>query len=243
MVLWYAGMGLQGLLVLVMLTKGIWNKFPVFFSYSLFALAASVGAYAVRSSPFLYFYLYWVGEAVGLLLGIAVFFEIFRKLLRPYMALRRTATLILSLAVAALVGLSVLSAYAQPPGNHSSLATAMLVGEEATRIFEIGLLMFLFIFSTAFGLHWRQQAFGITLGLGIFVAIELIGVTMRAHLGTLPAGTFAIFSMVRMVSFDLSLLVWMGYMLFPERAVVGAEMPKRAQLEEWNQAVMELIHQ
>lgn len=240
MTLWLVGMGFHAILILVVLAKRLWSKFPVFFSYTLFIFAYVAGTYAVRGSPVLYYYSYWVGEGVGLLLGLGVIFEIFQKLLQPYAALRRTATMLSSFAVVFLVGLSAFVAYAQPSAYRSSLMTAMLVGEEATRILEIGLLMFLFIFSTAFGLHWRQQAFGITLGLGFFVAVELIGVTTRAHLGLAAADTFTV---LRMLGFDLSLVVWTGYLLVPERVTVHTEMPKRAQLEQWNQAVMELIHQ
>jgi hypothetical protein len=232
-------MGIYGVLVLVVVAKRLWKKFPVFLTYTLFGFATGVGVYILRDSPVMYFYSYWVCEAIGLLLGIGVIFEIFQKLLHPYVALRRTAAAVLSLAVIFLVALSVFVAYAQPSPNRSLMA-GMLVGEEATRILEIGLLMFLFIFSAAFGLQWRQQAFGITLGLGIFVAVELIGVTTRAHLGNAAGTTF---SLLRIFGFDLSLLIWIGYMLAPERVMASAEIPKRAQLEQWNQAVMELIHQ
>jgi hypothetical protein len=34
----------------------------------------------------------------------------------------------------------------------------------------------------------------------------------------------------------------MGYLLAPERAATAVEVPKQAQLEQWNQAVMELIN-
>jgi hypothetical protein len=236
----FAGMGLQALLVLVILTKRLWDKFPVFSGYTLFVFATSVGLYAVRGFGFLYFYGYWWCEAIGLLLGIGVILEIFLKLLHPYVALRRTAMLVLSLAVVGLVLLSLVVAYAQPSADQSGFMTAILVGEEATRILEVGLLMYLFVFSTAFGLHWRQQAFGITVGLGLFVSVELIGVTTRVHLGFGAAQTFAL---LRIMGFDLSLLIWIGYLLAPERVMASSEMPKRAQLEQWNQAVMELIHQ
>jgi hypothetical protein len=222
-----------------MIAKRLWGKFPIFFTYTLFVFTTEAAKYALDRSSLFYFYAYWLCEAVGLLLGIGVIFEVFQKLLQPYVALRRTAAVMLSLAVVVLAVMSITVAHGQPTANRSLMA-AMLVAEEATRILEIGLLMFLFIFSTAFGLHWRQQAFGITLGLGLYVAVELIGVSTRAHLGFAAAGTFAA---LRVSAFACSLLVWTGYMLAPERATVSAEMPKRAQLEQWNQAVMELIHQ
>jgi len=49
------------------------------------------------------------------------------------------------------------------------------------------------------------------------------------------------FKLARVISFSASLFIWLGYLLVPERATSGAEVPRRDQLEQWNQAVMELI--
>jgi hypothetical protein len=136
--------------------------------------------------------------------------------------------------------LAIVVAYAQSSGDRSPLAASVLLTEETARTVEVGLLMFLFLFSRAFGLHWRQHVFGIALGLGIFVATELAGVTTRAYFG--PA-VLRSFGLARGVAFDVSLLVWIGYLLVPERATSAAAVPDRVQLEQWNQAIMELIHQ
>jgi hypothetical protein len=99
--------------------------------------------------------------------------------------------------------------------------------------------MFLFLSSSAFGLHWRQNEFGIALGLGTCAAVELVNVTLMPHLN--PAAA-QVFSLVRSLSYSCSLLIWLGYLLVPERATSSGELPKKAQLEQWNQAVMELIN-
>ena len=98
--------------------------------------------------------------------------------------------------------------------------------------------MFLFLASSAFGLHWRQNEFGVALGLGMFAAAELITVTLIGHVSAATAQTL---NLARSISFCISLLIWLGYLLAPERVPSSADMPKRAQLEQWNQAVLELI--
>jgi len=45
------------------------------------------------------------------------------------------------------------------------------------------------------------------------------------------------------VSYSIIVLIWLGYILAQERITSTAEMPQRAQLEQWNQAIMELINQ
>jgi len=44
----------------------------------------------------------------------------------------------------------------------------MLFGlQEAVRTVQLGVVVFLFIFSRIFLLHWRQPVFGVAFGLGI----------------------------------------------------------------------------
>ncbi len=122
------------------------------------------------------------------------------------------------------------------------MSAAVMMVEEATRIIEVGLLMFLFLFSTAFGLHWRQCVFGMALGLGIFATVELIALTMRNYWGE---GLNISFSVVRAVAFNVSLMVWAGYLLAREKAAsaVEASAAHRGQLEQWNQVLTEFIYQ
>ena len=235
----FFGVALQALLVIVLLVKRSWSKFPFFFAYSTFNFLAAVILYALRDFRAPYFYTYWIFEGIGLLLGFGTVYEIFRKLLFPYPVLKRVANCIFPVATTLFILLATVVIYAQSSSESNRLMAASLVTEEAIRIIELGMLMFLFrMFVSAFGLHWRQSLFGITLGLGLFTAVELAGVTLRTHLGVGAANAFGF---ARLIAIDMSLLVWVGYLLTPERAASNAEVPKRAQLEQWNQAVMELI--
>lgn len=238
-----AGIALQAPLVAAMLAKKLWRSFPLFSVYAASNFVATAGLYAIRAfggSPRLYFYSYWICEAVAVLLGFGVVFEVFRSMFGEYSALRRLAVISFRWALAGLVVLGIVVAYAQSLADQNPLVAAVHLDEETARTIELGLLMFLFLFSRVFGLHWRQNVFGIALGLGIFVATELAGVTIRAYFGPVALRSF---SLARGIAFDVSVLVWLGYLLAPERASSAAEVPERRQLEQWNQAIMELIHQ
>lgn len=240
---WVAALLLQAALAGVLIAKKLWRRFPFFFSYCLLNFVLGLGLFVVfRLNPHgrLYMYAYWMKEALGLLLGFALLYEIFRHLFAPYLALRRLARQIFQGAVALLILLGWVVWYAQPLGESNHLQASFFLVEQVTRILEVGLLFSLFLFTSAFGLHWRQYVFGIALGLGVFTAVELVAVTMRLQFG-LTAGS--IFNMCRSVSFNASLLIWIGYILAPDMVASPAEMPKRAQLEQWNRAVMELIYQ
>jgi hypothetical protein len=237
-----AGLALEVLLVAAMLAKKLWRSFPLFTAYAVFSFLSTAVLYAIlaRGSQLLYFYVYWICEGAGVLLGFGVVYEVFGNLFQDYSALRRLAVVGFRWALAGLVLLGIVVAYAQSSGDRNPIMGAVLLVEEITRTIEVGLLMFLFLFSRAFGLHWRQHVFGTALGLGIFVATELAGVTVRAYFGP---SVLQSFNIARCAAFDISLLVWIGYLLAPERATSAAAVPDRAQLEQWNQAIMELIHQ
>jgi hypothetical protein len=234
---WILGIGLQASLALVLIGKKIWQKYPVFSAYVFFNLFGATLTYAVFRSRSLYFYTFWMCEAVGIVLGLGVVREIFTNVFSPHPALRKLATLIFRVAVVLLVVLACGVIYAQS-GNARGISNGVLLAAEAARVVEVGLTMFLFLSSSAFGLHWRQNIFGMALGLGMLGAVELVTVTLMSHVS---AATAQMFNLAHGISFSTSLLIWLGYLLVPERTAGVAEVPKRAQLEQWNQAVMELI--
>ena len=238
--IWFIGSGLEAVLVGVLLLRKTWNKFPFFTSYACFNLFASGLMYAVARTRIgiLYFSVYWVCEAIAMLLGLAVVYEIFNSLFSCHEALRKMARTVFRVALILLLLLAVI-VLAFQPSMETSIGRIVRVAAEATRIIEVGLLMFLFLFSTAFGLHWRTHVFGIALGLGIFTAVDLVTVTMRSYLGT---GAVDILNLARGSAFCLSVLMWSLYLWAPERVSSTGQVPERAQLEQWNQAVMELIN-
>lgn len=238
--LFVAGITCQAILGVVLLCKKAWRTFPFFTLYFATGFAQAIFIYLFQSNAAVYFYTYWLVEAFGIVLGFAVVYEVFRIVFSGHAGLRRLATLTFGWVIALLLVIGIVVLVKQAPLGFRAVTSAVLVLEEAIRIIEVGLLMCLFLLSSAFGLHWRQQVFGIAFGLGLFVAVELIEVTIRGQVGK---SAYDALNVVRVLSFNASLLIWIGYLLSPERATVKAELPQRSQLEQWNQAVMELIKQ
>lgn len=236
--IWITGIGLQVLLAGVLLYRRAWCKFPLFAAYAFFNLFEAAIAYSVAGNVVVYFYTYWVCEAISTVLGLAVVYEIFTAVFSNQLALRKLARTVFGGAIVVLIVLGAIVIYAQPQAETASFASAVMVVAEATRFIEVGLLMFLFLFSTAFGLHWRAHAFGIALGLGVFTAVDLVNVTLRSHFGN---NATDVLNLARVAAFCLSVLMWTVYLSAVERVTTTGEVPERAQLEQWNQAVMELI--
>jgi hypothetical protein len=236
---WFTGIGVQVLLIAVLLAKRAWLKFPVFSFYIAFNLVGAVATYWLFSKGLTYFYAFWIYEASVILLSVAAVWEVFVKLFAPHDVLKKLALIIFRVTVFGLIFLAGGVIYMQSADSRG-ISSAILLAAEAARIIEVGLIMFLFLSSSAFGLHWRQNTFGIALGLGMYAAVDLAVVALMHHL----SGTAAdVLNLIRALAFNFSLFIWLGYLLVPERATSVTEIPKRAQLEQWNQAVMELISQ
>ncbi|MGB8130800.1 MAG: hypothetical protein WCG81_13485 [Candidatus Angelobacter sp.] len=236
--LWIASIALQVLLAATLLAKRAWHKHPMFTAYVFFNLLETTIMLSGHWIDTAFFYTFWTCEAISIVLGLAVVREIFTNIFTPHAALRRLATLIFRVAVVALIVLACGAIYEQSL-SAKSVARVLVVATDGTRIVELGLIMFLFLSSSAFGLHWRQNEFGIALGLGTCAVVELVNVTLMTHHSPAAEQTF---SLIRSLSFNGSLLIWLGYLLAPpERPTNTLAVPK-AQLEQWNQAVMELIN-
>jgi len=238
--LWVAGIACQAMLGIVLLCKKTWRVFPVFVAYFAAGFAGTLFLYGVQSHRELFFYSYWFMEATIVALGFAVVYEIFRSVFSTQQALRRLATLIFRCVLALLLCVGLIVLLKHTPFSFKGITSAVVVVEESARIIEVGLLMCLFALCSAFGLHWRQQVFGVALGLGVYAAVELASVAIW---GQTNKAVHEFLNVVRILGFNTSLLIWIGYLLAPERAAAKVELPQRSQLEQWNQAVMELIKQ
>ena len=72
---------------------------PDFYLLRLIQPGTQFGRSWVGTNRKIYFYLYWVGEAIGIILGFLVLFEVFKNIFRQHSALRKLATLIFTVSL------------------------------------------------------------------------------------------------------------------------------------------------
>jgi hypothetical protein len=212
---WLAGLVLQIVLLALLVFRGAWRRFPVFTIYVLANILLNVGVYVVRhlagsAATYFYFYFYGLSKTLGLTLGLGAIFEVFSLLLTPYPTLKRPAMLACTCTVFMLVAVGAMLVYSQPSTDAAFLMLPFLKAEEAVRILQVGLVVFLCFFAGFFRLHWRQTEFGIALGMGIFAAIDLVAVGLGAYYG--ESAKIAT-SIMALLAFDAGLLVWLAYLL------------------------------
>jgi hypothetical protein len=232
-VLWFFAPVVQGCIIAVMLRRGLRREYPIFFAYNAFVLAKTVAEFVVFhiSAPNAYFYLYWLGSALAMSLGFMVVHEVFHSVFRPYDSLHALAGVLFRWAAIVLALVAVVSVVSGSSGFNVHVMQAIYALERSVRVMQVGLVLFLFLFAGHVGLSTRSHIVGISLGFGIFAAVDILFATLSAH-HAIPHPTL---SLIRSFAFNVSCVVWVWYMLMPEPQ--RQTIDHRARSTEWNFAL------
>jgi len=235
--LWCAQPILQSVVAVIFWRRKLHKQFPAFF---LFLLAENVN-FAVlfplwltgKATP--YFWLFWLGEAVNAVLGFKVIHEIFVDVFRPYHTLKDLGTLVFKWAGVVMLLVSVVVALSNSL-EQSPLVHAVTTLHRSVRVVQLGLILFLLLFSRFLGVSRKRVSFGISLGFGLLAGVELL-------MYALNSGGFAregILNLTNMIAYILAVSVWFGYS-FSRKAVLETAV-NRLQTQRWEQGLADIQH-
>jgi hypothetical protein len=237
-VLWIVPLPVFVCLAATMRRRKLAKEFPVFFAFVLFQIVDfAVGFYSYHRSPQQYFYTYWTLSAVGVALGFGVLYEVFVAVFRPFMGLRELGAILFRWAALVLLLAAVLLATAARPPANTQLFATILNSMRSVEVMQCGLVLLMLLCSSYLGVTLRHRIFGIALGFGIIAAIDLIAVTFFASLGE-QAVTFVRLS--KMVAYNLSAVLWLGYIYAGEVECRPAKQLVHA--ERWDYALATALH-
>jgi hypothetical protein len=103
---------------------------------------------------------------------------------------------------------------------------------------QCGLILFLLLFSRYLGTNWRQKSFGIALGFGACASVELSLLALNASTGIVFKQTLS--SFINMSAYDITILIWMAYMLVKSPAREPATHMLRPQ--RWEEGLSAIQH-
>lgn len=213
--LWVAAPCLQIWLLAIMRRRGLNTQFPTFFKYIVLQTASDVLLLVVAThSYFLYYYTYWIGTVLSVLLTFALIDELFRLAFRNFVALRnigtaifRWGTLLLLITVA---GNSLLA------NNHqiyTGIAGFILASDRAARIMLCLLATLLLLGARYLHIPPRSTMFGIVLGFVVFLFVKVVidSLLMQSTAGSLLIGR------INTAVYLACCLLWIGYARFGSR--------------------------
>jgi hypothetical protein len=233
--LWCAQPILQSVVAVILWRRKLHKQFPVFFLF----LLAQVANFALTFPLWLvgdfktYFVFFWLGEAVNAVLGFKVIHEIFLDVFRPYHTLKDLGTLLFKWAGVVMLLVSVVVAFSNS-FDQNPLVHALTTLQRSVRIVQLGLILFLLLFSSFLGVSRKQVSFGISLGFGLFAGVELM-------LYALNSGGFVKLNhlnLINMSTYNLAIFVWLGYSL--SRKTVRVAAANHLQTQRWEQGLADL---
>lgn len=233
--LWITPVILQLLIAMIMIRRGLVRPFRYFFAYCLCAPARDVTLLFLQNRPnlyFFYFWIYWVGDGLLILLQVVVLCEVLRDLLPRHIGFRAAATR----GFTALVVLSAALAFmllATAVRSGGKLMEAILLLERCARAGQVMMLVIAMMFISRWGLTWRHYATGILLGSGI-AGLQLVPAELRGSLHLISNNTFA---WLKPAVYDCAVIAWAIYFIIPQNAVIGLKEVPQADLSEWDEAL------
>lgn len=211
---WLAGPAGQITLIILMLRSGAHRTFPRFFSYVLFQLIKTCflfityryfGGYFSEN----YFDAYWTGNAVSVLLAVAVMDEVLQHLFVEYGGIQTLASTIFRWSCGLLVLVSIAGAISSYEGSGDRIAAAILGFERSLRLMQCGLFLLILLLCRTLRHCWKQPVFGIALGFGMFASIELILITIATIYGNSRA---EMLSLTKSLAYNGVTLLWIAYL-------------------------------
>jgi hypothetical protein len=118
--------------------------------------------------------------------------------------------------------------------DQSPLVHAVTTLQRSVRVVQVGLILFLLLFSRFLGVSRKQISFGISLGFGLFAGAELMLYALNSG-GILNQGNF---NLLNMLTYNLAVFVWLGYSFSPQAVRWGGV--NRLQTQRWEQGLADL---
>jgi hypothetical protein len=234
-VLWIAPAAGQCLIALFISRRRLAADFPVFRAYVFFHIAQlPIEFYCYFHSRALYFYAFWIMQALDFLLVIAVLQEVFGMVLREYLILKRRANRIYRCAVLVLVVVAFGTALLAPGTETDRTVAGLLTLDTSSMIIQLGVLATLFVMSRMLVLGWGQLPFGIALGFGVMASVQLAVSMMRSYLGD---GSTPGYVLLRPLAYNFAVLIWLFYAAKRERRKDVSALPPQDEVNRWNEAL------
>lgn len=232
-VFWFLPVALQPLVAWVLFRRRLVRKFPVFFTFNLLVPARDLTLYFLPFSGNLYSAVFWWGEAASTALELGIIFENTWHFIQPYPFLRVFLKVLALVAIiAAAAGVAMLI-WTKGPAGTDKVLEWMILTERSARFLQVCLLVVAIALMSRLGLTWQHYSIGVAAGFGLYAALDLVLLELRAHLHALTDSHFVL---LRSAAYNLGVMIWAYYFLRPRGGSTVDRLPD-TDLANWNNAL------
>ena len=235
-VLWFSGPVLQSVVAVTMIRRRLVKRFPIFAGYTVFHVLLFAVTYPIhRISYLVYFDVYWGAEIIDMIFVLFVIQELFSDVFAPYQGIRSVGRVLFRSAALILIFFSILLARSGGSRTISPFLDRIVSLKRSVHVFEISILLVLFLACGILGIVWYRFTFGIAVGMGLALSGEAIAATLRAQLGV-TGNPFYIW--LEPISATCATLTWAFYAISRDRQVEAPPPTAFAtQIASWNHAL------
>jgi hypothetical protein len=211
-VVWLTTPLLQAGVLFTMYRRGLHKDYPYFFYYTILqVVSAIVLAVLAAYSYTAYYYAYYGNLGLSVLISFAVLQEIFKDAFRPYENLRELSIILFRWSALVVLLVAVMWAINAKNNADNGVFTAiMMLGDRSLRLMQCGLVFFLLLFNEYLGIPHRSMLFGISLGFGLFAAVNMLVATAAGQHGFLSS---AALNEINTGAYLVAVIIWFGYTL------------------------------
>jgi len=201
--IWAIGVSLEVLVLLRGARGRLIIRFPLFYTYLAFVLLNDLFMFvAYRTSSATYARIYWPTQFLGLVIGCAIIFEIYRVGLKAFPGTARMARNLLLFVFAMVFAKAIVNGL---DGVSLRSAASNLELERNLRVVQSCALLALVAVFLLYAIPLSRNLKGILLGYGIFLGVSVVQLTFMNLLGVKIE---AIWPYLQPVSYLLILAVW-----------------------------------
>jgi hypothetical protein len=237
LMLWISHPVLELLLATALFWRKLNRKFPVFFAFVVFQLLHFAILFPIHQYGrySLYFYSYWIASTIDLTFGFLVIHEIFLDVFRAYHTLRDMGTILFKWAALVMMIVALVVAVSGTTEG-SPIVMAVLTMQRCVRVIQIGLVLFLMIFSNYLAVSWKQYSFGIALGMGVLAGTQLAGNALYSGLKISDTS----FALANTSMYCCTILVWLAYAA--RKAPAPVDVATALVSQRWERSLTDLQH-
>jgi hypothetical protein len=221
--------------------------YPALWQYLLFhAVSGSIllaelslrYAHFIGSLPAyqLYFFTYWSSYVIEAILVLRVLHEMFRHAMRSVPGMQQMGRPIFFWAVAVSVILACASGVASFGSGMGLLLGGAQILMRTQAVLALCLVTFLAFASNKLGVSFGSRIFGVTFGLGLMAAGNLVNAAVLAYIPTLASSANIAFEIVSLSSIS----IWCVYFLRSEPVRRMVAVPVTSPLMRWNEIAQTL---
>lgn len=210
----------------VMLYRRLYREFPFFFTYLVIVFSADVIRFILfqRRMVFPYFYVYWITEAIEVLLGFLVLYEVFLIRLFPGFNITVIYRRLFPALAVFVIALTAWKFFSAPSTGPSKVVAFIGAATLALSFCQVAFLTFFGGLMLYMSREWRRHELGIAVGFGVYGAVKLIVTSERAKHYYVAIKV----EQIHNVAYLVAVVIWLFYLAKsdpePEETPITEEM-------------------